>query len=297
MIVSQKIAQLTLSKFVELYAHHSISTDFFITEERSLLTLSEYPYRSGGYIIGICTSGTAQVEVNLHTYPAQPGALLMATPFHILRIHSASADFLCRFLVFSKDFLAEQTGNSHFVESFNFFRTTAVPVIYNDATGGGLILQVLDFIEQTLLNDNNNYRVQTCRSILTTMLYIIADLYEKHHVITQGRQSRKQELSAIFRNLVFQHYREQRTVHFYSELLFVTSKHLTETVKEVTGKTAGEWIDDAIILEAKVILRNSSVSVAEVANSLHFPDQSSFGKFFKKHTGYSPSQFRVVAAQ
>ncbi|KAI9449251.1 helix-turn-helix domain-containing protein [Russula earlei] len=268
-MVNKKIAQLTLQKFAELYAHHSINADFFITEERQLLTLSEHPYRSGGYIIGICTSGWAQVEVNLQTFEARPGALLMATPFHILRIHSASDDFLCRFLVFSTDFLAEQHNNSLFVESFNFFKTTAVPVIYNDGPGGAVILQMLGFIELALKDEGNSYHAQICQSILTTMLYVIADLYDKHHVI-------------------------QRTVHFYAEQLFVSSKHLTETVKEVTGKTAGEWIDEAIILEAKVVLHNSGIGVAEVANSLHFPDQSSFGKFFKKHTGYSPSQFRVL---
>jgi AraC-like DNA-binding protein len=77
--------------------------------------------------------------------------------------------------------------------------------------------------------------------------------------------------------------------------LYVTPKHLTETVKEMTGKTAGEWIDDAIILEAKVLLRNSGTGIAQVANLLNFPDQSSFGKFFKKHTGYAPTEFRVLA--
>ncbi len=54
--MSKKIAHLSLSKFADLYADKLIGPDFFITDEKQLLSLSEYPYRSDGYIIGICTS-------------------------------------------------------------------------------------------------------------------------------------------------------------------------------------------------------------------------------------------------
>jgi AraC family transcriptional activator of pobA len=112
-------------------------------------------------------------------------------------------------------------------------------------------------------------------------------------VINRKKQTRKQELNLLFQNLVFNHYKEHRTVQYYADALFVSPKHLTETVKEVTGKTAGEWIDDAVVLEAKVLLRNHEISVAEVAGQVNFPEQSSFGKYFKKHTGLSPSEYRL----
>ena len=114
--MSKKIAQLSLSKFADLYADKFVGPDFFITDEKQLLSLSEYPYRSDGYIIGICTRGTAEVEVNLQVYQAKADAMLLATPFHILRIYNSSEDFLCRFIVFSKTFLTENNVNSHFLE-------------------------------------------------------------------------------------------------------------------------------------------------------------------------------------
>src|SRR5579862_6347513 len=103
--MSKRIAQLSLSKFADLYADKLIGPDFFITDEKQLLSLSEYPYRSDGYIVGICTRGTAKVEVNLQIYDAKPNVMLLATPFHVLRIYESSSDFLCRFVVFSKAFL------------------------------------------------------------------------------------------------------------------------------------------------------------------------------------------------
>ena len=293
--MAKKIAQLTFRKFVDLYADKFISHDFFITEEKQLLELSAFPYRSAGYIIGICTSGTAQVEVNLQNYQAKSGAMLLATPFHILRIYESSADFLCRFLVFSKSFLSENKASSHFLELFSFFKTTSTPVIYLDQPDVKLMLDIFVSIQNKLQNEAQLYREELCRSILTTLLYEIASVYEHQNLISQSKQTRKQELNMQFQNQVFMHYKEHRNVQFYADALFVSPKHLTETIKEVTGKTAGEWIDDAVILEAKVLLRNYDMSVAQVAEEISFPDQSSFGKYFKKATGLSPSEYRVKA--
>ncbi|MES2276416.1 MAG: helix-turn-helix domain-containing protein [Bacteroidota bacterium] len=293
--MSKKIGQLSLSKFADLYADNFVSADFFVADEKQLLTLSEYPYRSDGYIIGICTRGSAQVEVNLQVYEARPDAMLLATPFHVLRIYNSSPDFLCRFLVFSKAFLTENNTNSHFLESFSYFKSASIPVIYPDNADAKMILDIYLLMQQKLERDQHPYRMQISRSMLTTMLYEVQSVYEKQHTIIKGKQTRKQELNMLFQDMVFQHYKEHRNVQYYADALFVSPKHLTETIKEVTGRTAGEWIDDAVILEAKVLLRNNDISIANVADDIHFPDQSTFGKYFKKHTGMSPSDYRVVS--
>ncbi len=89
-------------------------------------------------------------------------------------------------------------------------------------------------------------------------------------------------------------FNEQRNVQYYANELNVNPKYLTQTVKEVSGKSAGELIDDFVIQEAKLLLTDSSLSISEVGDILHFSDQSFFGKFFKRHTGFSPSEFRKV---
>ena len=294
--MSKKIGQLTLSKFADLYADKLIGPGFFITDEKQLLSLSEYPYRSDGYIIGICTRGTALVEANLQLYEAKPGAMLLATPFHVLRIFNSSDDFLCRFIVFSKEFLTENNVNSHFLESFSYFKSTSMPVIYTEAADAKMLLDIYVVIQQKLELETHPYRMEIARSILVTLLYEVAAVYEKQHVIIKGKQSRKQELNTLFQELVFKHYTEHRNVQYYAEALFVSPKHLTESIKDVTGRTAGEWIDDAVVLEAKVLLRNPDISIAQVADAIHFPDQSSFGKYFKKQTGASPSDYRIASS-
>jgi AraC family transcriptional regulator, transcriptional activator of pobA len=294
--MNRKIGQLSLSKFAYLYADKLAGADFFVADEKQLLSLSEYPYRSDGYIVGICTRGTAQVEVNLQVYEARPDAILLATPFHVLRIYNSSEDFLCRFIVFSKAFLTENSVNSHFLESFSYFKSTSLPVIFLDSADAKMILDIYLLIQQKLEREGHPYHVEISRSILITLLYEVQAAYEKQHSIVKGKQTRKQELNMLFQDMVFQHYKEHRSVQYYADALFVSPKHLTETIKEVTGRTAGEWIDDAVVLEAKVLLRSQDISIARVAEDIHFPDQSSFGKYFKKHTGMSPSDYRTVSA-
>jgi AraC family transcriptional activator of pobA len=225
-----------------------------------------------------------------------PDAMLLATPFHILRIYNSSPDFLCRFVVFSRAFLTESSTNSHFLESFSYFKNSSTPVIYPDHDQAKVMLEIYALIQQKLQQEEHPYRTDISRSVLTILLYEIAAVYEQQHVIIKNKQTRKQELNTLFQNLVFHHYREHRNVQYYADALFVSPKHLTETIKDVTGKTAGEWVDDAVILEAKVLLRNHEISIAQVAEDVHFPDQSTFGKYFKKHTGVSPTEYRIKAS-
>ena len=71
------------------------------------------------------------------------------------------------------------------------------------------------------------------------------------------------------------------------------SKIFSSVIKRVSGKTAGKWIDDYVILEAKTLLRYSPMSIQEVAFYLNFANASFFGKYFKHHTGMSPSEYKA----
>lgn len=293
--MTKKIARLSFPKFADLYADKALGADFFITEEMQLLELSAFPYRSDGYIIGICTRGSAEVEVNLQVFESKPDAVLLATPFHVLRIYNSSPDFLCRFVVFSRSFLSGNGMNSHFLESFSYFKNTATPVIYLNEKDAKVMLDIYALIQDKLQQEEHPYRAELSRTALTMLLYEVAALYDQQHISIKSKMSRKQELNNQFQNLVFRHYKVHRNVQYYADELCVSPKHLTETIKEVTGKTAGEWVDDAVILEAKVLLRNHEISIAQVAEDIHFPDQSTFGKYFKKHTGHSPTEYRIKA--
>ena len=110
--------------------------------------------------------------------------------------------------------------------------------------------------------------------------------------VTRQYKTRKEEIMAKFILLVSENFREQRQVSFYSDQLCVTSKHLSAVVKEISGRTAGDWIENYVTVEAKVLLRSTDMTIQEIATRLNFSNQSFFGKYFKHQTGLSPTEYR-----
>jgi AraC-like DNA-binding protein len=95
-----------------------------------------------------------------------------------------------------------------------------------------------------------------------------------------------------FIELVQENYRNERLIGFYADKLCITPKYLSKLVKDNTGRSAGEWIDSHVILEARAMLQSSDMTIQQIAASLNFPNQSFFGKYFKRATGLSPKQYR-----
>ena len=106
------------------------------------------------------------------------------------------------------------------------------------------------------------------------------------------KQKNVGRLTEKFLSLVQQHFKKERFLDFYAEKLEVSTKHLSRTVKEATGFSAVDWIDRLVILEAKVLLKSTNLSIQQISDELNFNSQSFFGRYFKKHTGRSPKDFR-----
>jgi len=117
-------------------------------------------------------------------------------------------------------------------------------------------------------------------------------LHRKYHAEEEIRLTRKEDLMKRFLKLLPEHSHKERSLQFYADHLFVTPKYLSQTVKELSGKTAGTFIDEMVMVEAKVLLSNLSLSVAQVAEQMFFSDQFFFSKFFKNHAGITPTAYR-----
>ena len=127
---------------------------------------------------------------------------------------------------------------------------------------------------------------------MQSLLYEIMDYEYIRTSIETRRKSRKQEVMAKFILAVSENFRTERQVSFYAEKICITPKHLSAVVKDLTGKTASDWIERYVILEAKMLLRTTDLTIQEISNKLNFTNQSFFGKYFKHQTGYSPSESR-----
>ncbi len=249
----------------------------------------DVPYRSAYYKFGICLRGRAEVRVDLETYCVEPDCVVLLSPHVIKQWVYTSGDFEMISLFFTGEFIAP-AGARH-PDACSCFERSAQHVLALSATQAREVVDALRRMQQKYATPAL-YREEILRNLIGVLLYETALLYETHRTTRRATQTRGQRLAEEFRKLVGMHSATERGVAFYAEKLFVTPKHLTETVKEATGKRAGEWIAAAVVLEAKVLLHNPAVSIGEVADQLHFADQSAFGRFFRNSTGVSPTAYK-----
>lgn len=121
--------------------------------------------------------------------------------------------------------------------------------------------------------------------------YMEDEIFLKYEITPTARQTRQNEIFEKFINYVKRHCMESRCVQFYANKLFISAKYLSSIVKEISGKTANQWIGEFVILEAKMLLRSTNLTVQEVSDRMNFPNQSFFGKYFKQHVGVSPKMW------
>ena len=103
--------------------------------------------------------------------------------------------------------------------------------------------------------------------------------------------TRQEEIFQRFIGEVEKHYRKERSVKFYADLLCISPKYLSTVIYKISQQLAGEWIDAYVILEAKTLLKSGRLTIQQISEQLNFSNQSFFGKFFKRCAGMSPKEY------
>jgi AraC-like DNA-binding protein len=127
---------------------------------------------------------------------------------------------------------------------------------------------------------------------LLALLYQLKEFATAFNQWEQGFTTPQQTLLKKFIQLVNNYYLEKRTIDEYAGLLFITPNHLSQMVKAASGKNALSFINDRIMTEAKSLILYTDFDVAQIAWQLNFSDPANFGKFFKRHAGTTPLEFR-----
>jgi AraC-like DNA-binding protein len=145
-----------------------------------------------------------------------------------------------------------------------------------------------------LLPQDTPKKTATLLRLGSALMYKIHDTILTHDSPSKNeiKMSRQEIFFGKFIALLTQYHTQERSVTFYAEKLCITPKYFSTLIKKQTGKSAAQWIDDYVILEAKNLLKFSGMSIQEIAYHLNFSTQSFFGKYFKHQTGLSPSEYR-----
>lgn len=140
------------------------------------------------------------------------------------------------------------------------------------------------------------HKGQPMKTVVFNMLNVILGIITPEMINGQARPFlRSTEISMRFKHMLPQYVRQQKRPSFYASRLCISEVYLNESVKKCTGMTPSEWIGATIILEAKRLLRSTSLSAKEVAHELGFEDHAYFSRFFKKRSGTTPLEFRKAS--
>lgn len=268
-------------------------SEYYIAENKS--PFIKYPLRLDGIIISIREKGTAKVSINLREYDLAQNDLIICAPGDILQSNLAPGIHLSQMFLISSDFLREMYINLNSFMPF-FISLKENPKFHLSVEEVQELTSFYLLIEE-ILEKNDNFRTEIIRRLMGAYLYKIGSILHRKQpeFLSENPKSLKREevLFNQFINLLSEHHRTERRVDFYAKQLFLSPKHFSTVVKKVSGKTAGEWIDEYVILEAKALLKYSVMSVQEVAYFMNFPNPSFFGKYFRHHTGMSPSEYKM----
>ncbi len=137
------------------------------------------------------------------------------------------------------------------------------------------------------------YKKEVLNSVVSSMFYMIMGVWNDRAEDNRlSNSTRSRMIFDQFIKLVSEYHTQYRNVGFYADKLCLTPKYLSKLIKNATGRSAPDWIDSYVILEAKNLLKYSSVTVKEIVYKLNFPNQSVFYKFFKARTGMTPTEYR-----
>jgi AraC-like DNA-binding protein len=251
------------------------------------------PVRSDHFSIGLVIEGEVDLQINLVNYHIKKNNLVVI-PFNAIhQFQKHNNEFIVIVVSFSHDFLGQARFGEKHIPSFGFFSLQNNPCLLlqqEDADALHGVIKMLRKMEDPAYE--HPFKTEIIHHGFNIFMFEVAALFKKYRPDEEVKKTRKEEILTSFVKLLFQHFREERGVQFYADALYITPKHLTKMVKEITNKTCGEMIDEIVIMEAKIMLDDLGLSVATVAEQLQFSDQFFFSKFFKKHTGITPSKYK-----
>lgn len=248
-----------------------------------------------GFMAIVMAQGSARMLLNNKEYNVERSHVIFLKPNDEIYALECTADTVAYMLISSGDFMDRIHIDFSASAAINM-RHGRNPILKVSEVDTDNFVQLMEMIKSIRESEKKQHTSEIESSLFTAAFYLLTDIEQEVQSENDKRKKkRKGSGEAIFNNfitLLNKYNKRERNVQFYSDKLGISTKYLSVVVKNISGKTAARWIDDSVILEAKALLTYSGLSINEIATELNFTTQSFFGKYFKQHTGVSPSRFK-----
>lgn len=253
------------------------------------LNLPVPPHRRSVYFFLYLKTGTAIRSKGLSRYEIKAGQFFFLPSQQITTLDYISEDATGFYCHFQPEIFLQPALKVDIDKDFPFFQLRSEPVV--GITEFDRINQLFDILE-------NEYRLSQPERFDLVPLYLLALFSEVKQLTLSPEQRNKDASSNItqrYKNALSEYIYKKKTVAEFAEYLAVSPNHLHKCVKATTGKTAHDLLNDMRILEAKVLLKQTNLSIGEIAFKIGQLELSDFSRFFKKNTNYTPNQYRQTA--
>lgn len=262
-----------------------LDDDFFVIDITAD-DFPEIPVINHMYQCSVCISGVCKSRVNLKTVVSPPGSVGFTLPGQVVEIISVSEDYKATLISLSPEFISSM-GFPYNLNISNVL--TSNPVVLPSKEENEAIRLFCGMARRILARQRPHIH-EILRNLTSAMIYSMADsIVAKIPPVL----SREENLAQQYINNVSQNYHRRRKVIDYASEMNITPGYLSSVVKNVTGKSAAEWIEEYVLMEARALLASTDMTIQQICYQLNFPTQSFFGKYFKTHTGVSPKAYRM----
>ena len=264
----------------------------YIFSEASGKVLNEYmrfPCKILCGVYAFMIKGTACATVNITQYDFRENDLIYLAPNSFFLVHEFSEDAQLSYIIFSSSFLEK---NAYSLRRARLVATDACEIVNVTAEQAKIIVNFSQLIEDAVNCTPSMLNSERMVHIYNVVHLLFQDYFVANSVTKNRPIDRKAEIYQEYSDLVMKHYHEWHHVAEYADVLRITVPHLCSTIKQASGRTAGDLIVDAILTDAKAQLKLSMLPIKEIASSLGFENVAFFNRFFKTHEGVTPRNYR-----
>lgn len=256
-------------------------------EVGSSLFRKNQPYQIEEKRIVFIRQGSGKVLVNLIEYELVPNMLILVPGRSIIELRDYTADFDLQMMAIGDDLILPH-GNEEF---FGYFLNSRPTLSFHLSPDEVRQVDLFFTLIWDILQEPS-FREKAIGNLIKALLHQVESSYQTRQENKESKNTHQEEIFQRFIGLVNEHCKTERRVDYYANKLCLTPRYLNTVIRQISGQTVMDWIDQAIVLEAKVMLKHSNALIFEISDKLNFPNPSFFCKFFKKKVGMTPKTYQ-----
>ncbi|MDH8702671.1 AraC family transcriptional activator of pobA [Dysgonomonadaceae bacterium PH5-43] len=262
----------------------SDSTNFHSLKDKGPMILDS------GVIVFICIAGTAKIAVDINTIDIKRGSFVLLLPYSVVQVIEISEDARIKLVTTGFGFL-DKLAMSQPVENY-ISHIREEPYIHLTEEQLKEAHKIYEFIEQQYIKVQGPLKQEIRNSLMTILALEIVNYFAANQPKEKRCLSHQEQVFRNFTISLVKNIKEHRRVEFYAEEACLTPKYFSKIIKNRSGKLPSEWIAERTVMLIKFLLDNTSKSIQEISHELNFPNQSFFTRYFKGHTGVTPTEYR-----